>query len=60
MKKKTKVIYSGLVRKDIEGQWDDVARGIWIGEDCLGETTADFLWYDYKGKNIKITIEELD
>ena len=52
---KTTTVVSGKVATNSYGNWDDVDKGLFVGGDKI-ETV---LW-DYKGKNVKITIEEME
>jgi hypothetical protein len=49
----TKVI-TGLVRRDPYGSWDDCSPGLYIDSDMV-----ETIFREYKGKNIRVTIEEI-
>ncbi len=50
----TKISMTGKVEWDIYGSWSDCSPGLYVGQDKV-ESVIDQL----RGKNVKITIEEL-
>ena len=48
-------IIEGKVFVNPYGDWDDVDKGVYVDDDNI-----ENLIYDYRGRRIKITIEEVD
>ncbi len=48
-------IIEGKVARDIYGSWDDCSPGLYVDSDMV-----ETLFSDYIGKNVKITIEEIE
>lgn len=51
----TMEIIQGGVKKDPYGSWDDSDRGIYIDGDNI-----DYIFSEFIGKNIKVTIEVIE
>jgi len=51
----TKTVLQGQLRENPWGNWSDVDKGLFVGSDKIESS----LW-DLVGKNVKITIEEID
>jgi hypothetical protein len=61
MTKEIKII-EGKVGKDIYGSWDDCSSGLYLDSDMiyLDSDLISTIFYNYLGKNIKVTIEEVE
>lgn len=53
-------VYEGEVKTDIYGTWSDCSPGLYIGDDLLVGREGGSPFYDYRGKRIRITIEEVE
>jgi hypothetical protein len=55
MARKTIEIIKGKVERDIYGSWDDCSPGLYLESDMV-----ETIFREYVGKNIKVTIEEIE
>jgi hypothetical protein len=55
MARKTVEIIEGKVERDIFGSWDDCYPGLYLESDMI-----ESIFSEYLGKNIKVTIEEIE
>jgi len=53
-----KKVLEGIVRLNIHGDWSDVDKGVWIGNEHMG-IEGWSVFSDLEGKNVRVTIEEL-
>jgi hypothetical protein len=54
MKNKTIKIYEGKVMRDVFGSWEDCSPGLYLDHEMI-----ETIFWRYKGKKIRVTIEEV-